>query len=219
MADYCTILLNPNTKSDILAACIQAAASLQAGEAQAAAARQAGWLSFAAGSFALAAGALAYYASFVQTKQFERQRLARESAYAAQICAISIRARDELISLFLCFKVIDDGGPAKDLSGIFVTDIAALRDELKPANWENHALVGSEYLNQFAVTYETLQSCIVEIDRFNSISQSRSVVRQGIWASEVAKMQCEALMTAISHKAPAAMQAELKPVKLLSGSL
>lgn len=55
MSSYCTILLNDQTKSDVLAACIQADAAVQAGAAQAAATMSAGLLTLGAGFFAVIA--------------------------------------------------------------------------------------------------------------------------------------------------------------------
>ena len=58
MSSYCTILLNDRTKSDILAACIQADAAVQAGAAQANATIWASLLTLAAGGFAIIAAVI-----------------------------------------------------------------------------------------------------------------------------------------------------------------
>ena len=55
---YCTILLNATTKSDVLAACIQADATSRAGFAQAAATISAGYWTFGAGVFAIIAAVI-----------------------------------------------------------------------------------------------------------------------------------------------------------------
>lgn len=219
MIDYCTILLNQATKSDILSACIQAAAAIHAGELQANAARLAGWMTFGTGFFALAAGFLAYRASTVQTRQLERQRTTRMAAYAAHVCITTLRARDELIEVFLRFKAIEGGSIEANLNDLYFTSISLLRDELKSTKWEDQALLGSQHLNQIAITYEALQNLIVEIDRFTSIQLPSLDVHRGVYKAEIAKMQCETLMTAIRGEAPPAMRTALEPVKLLSSSL
>lgn len=216
MVEYCTILLNPTTKSDIIAACIQSAAAVQAGQMQAEATRQAGWLGLVAGLSALAAGGLAYRASTAQNRLLEKQRLARERAFTAQICAVAIRAREEVISVYLRFLDVQKDGRNANLDGLCFTSLSLLQDELKPTNWENHALLGSEQLNQITITYETLQQLVVEIHRFSSISLPHFEAPNGAAAALIAKTQCENFMQAIAPNAPTAMRSQLLPVRLAS---
>jgi hypothetical protein len=70
---HCTILLNPATKGDVLAACIQADAAVQAALIQAGAARFAAWMTIAAGAFAVLGGASAYWAATRQVRLAEKQ--------------------------------------------------------------------------------------------------------------------------------------------------
>ena len=69
MASYRTILLNPATKSDILAACIQADAAIQAGLAQAEATKSSGYLTISAGILAFLAAMVGIWGTLRATKK------------------------------------------------------------------------------------------------------------------------------------------------------
>ena len=66
--NYCTIPLDPAIKADILAACIQADAAIQAAQIQSGSARFAGWMTITAGTFAILGGASAYWAATRQVR-------------------------------------------------------------------------------------------------------------------------------------------------------
>ena len=95
MTSYCTILLNQATKSDVLAACVQADAALQAGLAQATAATHAGYWTFGAGIFALIGGGLAFLAARNQIKENrqeqskQRRHDLKREVYVAAIKALA----------------------------------------------------------------------------------------------------------------------------------
>lgn len=88
MNSYCTILLNQATKSDILAACIQADAAVRAGVSQATAAMDAGHWTFFAGLFAvLAALAGGWFTLVAVTKQ--RRHELKSQVYVAAVKALA----------------------------------------------------------------------------------------------------------------------------------
>lgn len=75
MSSYCTILLNEATKSDVLAACIQADAASRAGVVQAAATMSAGYWTFGAGVFAVIAAVIGgWLTSQAATRQIDAAR-------------------------------------------------------------------------------------------------------------------------------------------------
>lgn len=220
MADYCTILLNQAHKSDVLAACIQADAALKAGDAQAAATRCAGWLSFGVGICAvvgaLYVGYLAYQSATVQNQEIRNQRLAREAAYTAQICAMIIDATDEIVRVVLRIELISSSGRPDGLEGMSFINLPLLRDELRPINWERHALLGPEHLDQIIRTHACVRALMDQIDMLNSRPLPNLSIRRELSEAFNAKTQCEKLMSALAPKAPLAMRAFLVPIKLQS---
>ena len=95
-SSYCTILINSLTKSDILAACIQADAAVSAGAAQAAATTDAGFLTLGAGAFAIIGGWLTYKAAREQIaaarheQALQRRHDIKSQCFIAAVKAIAV---------------------------------------------------------------------------------------------------------------------------------
>lgn len=102
MSPYCTVLLNDDTRSDVLAACIQADAAIRAGAAQAAATMSAGYWTFGAGVFAVIAAVIGGWLTLQAAKRqidaaHKEQEQARQrrhdlksQSYVAAVKAIAV---------------------------------------------------------------------------------------------------------------------------------
>lgn len=148
LTTYCNAPLNPETRSEIIAACIQAQETLLAGLAQANAANFAGWMTLAAGGLALVGGASAYLAAVRQVRLTERRHQEETKAVRRHVAAIATKARNEL-------KVLSDN-LERNPAAVFdrhepyrLPAVQALDNLISPQNWETYVRVGRPATDHF----------------------------------------------------------------------
>jgi hypothetical protein len=135
MVDYCTILLNPVTKSDILAACIQADAAIRAAHEQANASKFAGWLTLSAASFAVVGGIATYWAANRQVRLAERQHDLLTRAYRLYLANQISHVETEIRMSLTIIKSEPVGYASTFRQREYLPATHLLLNRLSPQNW------------------------------------------------------------------------------------
>jgi hypothetical protein len=166
MTDYCTILLNPATKSDILAACIQADAAIRAAHEQATASWGAGGLALIAGVGALIAGRWAYQAATRQIKMAEDQERLLTIAYKRQMIAHLNAAEKEIA------RVPKELDPHRWSLGLtddrqYLVVVKSLIKRLSPDNWQELSR-SKEVVDEAEALSGTLTNFVKSFDNFRA---------------------------------------------------
>ncbi len=158
--------LDPRGAADIVAACIQAAATVEAGRMQAAAASRAGSMSLIAGLIAAAgvlfAASLAYESAMASVSIARDQRKARIEGYRFQIIAVLDRITASILGIHA--GSIQQHQDWREVGGSYGINLRTIPapEELDPKDWENHALLGTE----FVLAVHKFHNAYIEMRRF-----------------------------------------------------
>lgn len=151
MTDCITILRAAGQANELVAACLQADATIHAARIQATAARQAGTMGLFAGLGAVLAAAAAYWSARIQIRLVEQQHVSKTLSYKSHILSLVKRAIQELSSTQSCLhaKYLYRLNSA-DKSSFTLSNCKILAQEISTENFERHALLGGDVYSIFA---------------------------------------------------------------------
>ena len=143
-SDILSAVGTPQHSTDLLSACLQADAAIQAARMQAAATTNAGWLTVGTGVTALVAAFIAYLAAGRQVRLTERQYQARRKVYASLIYQTlhDVAKNAEEIEKFGFSTPTDLFG--QDLGFAFLAAYEVHKEALSDRHWERHAMLDAD---------------------------------------------------------------------------